>query len=130
MVCSYLFSPLVLCLEFEELSRLLKGKGIDVNNPGRVLDPLEVKKAKLLARDEDLSRKRTERPVLTKAMSDHAIPRLFVSRRNDKGPNGFNCSICKKDVSFLSRVHEESGGTSSVRVITSKIVGTVTTMRM
>ena len=103
MVCSYLFSPLVLCLEFEELSRLLKGKGIDVNNPGRVLDPLEVKKAKLLARDEDRSRKRTERHVLTKAMSDHAIPRLFVSRRNDKGPNGFNCSICKKDVSFLSR---------------------------
>ena len=103
MVCSYLFSPLVLCLKFEELSRLLKGKGIDVNNPGRVLDPLEVKKAKLLARDEDRSRKRTERHVLTKAMSDHAIPRLFVSRRNDKGPNGFNCSICKKDVSFLSR---------------------------
>ena len=33
----------------------------------------------------------------------HPVPRLFVSRRNDKSPNGFNCAICRKDVSFLSR---------------------------
>ena len=38
-----------------------------------------------------------------KAMSDHAIPRLFVSPRNDKSPIGFNWSICRKDVSFLPR---------------------------
>ena len=36
-------------------------------------------------------------------MSNHPVPRLFVSRRNDKSPNGFNCAICRKDVSFLSR---------------------------
>ena len=41
--------------------------------------------------------------MLTKVMSNHAIPRLFVSRRNDKGLNGFNCSICRKGVSFFSR---------------------------
>ena len=92
-----------LCLEFEELSRLLKGKCIDANNPGRVIDPLEARKEKLLARDEERAKKQTERHVLTKAMSDHAFPRLFVSRRNDKSPNGFNCAICRKDVSFLSR---------------------------
>ena len=36
-------------------------------------------------------------------MNNHPIPRLFVSRRKDKSPNGFNCAICQKDVSFLSR---------------------------
>ena len=41
--------------------------------------------------------------MLTKAMVNHPIPRLVVSRRNDKSPNGFNCAICRKDVSFLSR---------------------------
>ena len=67
------------------------------------MDPLEAKKEKLLARDEERSKKQSERHVLTKAMSNHPIPKLFVSRRSDKGPNGFNCSICQKDVSFLSR---------------------------
>ena len=89
--------------EFEELSRPLKGKGIDANSPGCVFDPLEARKEKLLAREEERAKKQTERHVLTKAMSDHAIPRLFVSRRTDKSPKGFNCSICWKDVSFLSR---------------------------
>ena len=92
-----------LYLEFEELSRLLKGKGIVANNPGRVIDPLEARKEKLLAREEDWAKKQTERHVLTKAMSDHANPRLFVSRQNDKSPNGFNNSIFRKNVSFLSR---------------------------
>ena len=66
------------------------------------MDPLEAKKEKLLARDEERAKKQSERHVLTKAMSNHPIPKLFVSR-SDKGPNGFNCSICQKDVSFLSR---------------------------
>ena len=57
----------------------------------------------MLARDEERAKNQTERHLLTKAMSDHAIPGLFVSRRDDKNPNGFNCSICRKDVSFLSR---------------------------
>ena len=41
--------------------------------------------------------------MLTKAMVNHPIPRLFVSRRTDKSPNRFNCAVCRKDVSFLSR---------------------------
>ena len=90
-------------LEFEELSRLLKAKGIDANDPSRVLDPIEVRKEKLLARDEEKAKRQSERHVLTKAMCHHALPRLFVSRRSDKNPNGFNCAICRKDVSFLSR---------------------------
>ena len=111
LVISFVLSSTVLVggdcdtsvLEFEELSRLLKQKGIDVNDPGRVVDPVEVRKERLLTRDEERAKKQTERHVLTKAMSNHPIPKLFVSRRNDKSPNGFNCSICQKDVSFLSR---------------------------
>ena len=45
--------------------------------------------------------------MLRKEIVDHACPRLFVSRRSDKGPNGFNCAICKRDVSFLSRGEPE-----------------------
>ena len=85
------------------MSQSLKQKGTDASDPGRVVDPLEAKKERLLARDEERARKQTERHVLTKAMSNHPIPRLFVSRRSDKSPNGFNCAICQKDVSFLSR---------------------------
>ena len=36
-------------------------------------------------------------------MCSHSIPRLFVSRRNDKNPNRFNCAVWQTDVSFLSR---------------------------
>ena len=91
------------CLEFEELSRLPKAKGIDASDPGRILEPVEDRKEKLLTRDEEKAKRQTERHVLTKAMSSHPIPRLFVSRRNDKNPNGFNCAVYQKDVSFLSR---------------------------
>ena len=90
-------------VEFEELSQLLKRNGIDASDPGCVLDPVEVKKERLLARDEERKKKQTERQVLTKTMVNHPIPRLFVRRRNDKSPNGFNCAICLKDVSFLYR---------------------------
>ena len=101
--CDIRLVIVVVCLEFEELSQLLKKKGIDASDPGRILDPVEVKKERLLARDEERKKKQTERHVLTKAMVNHPIPRLFVSRRCDKSPNGFNCAICQKDVSFLSR---------------------------
>ena len=87
----------------KNLSRLLKEKGIDASDPRRVLDPVEAKKERLLARDEERKKKQTERHVLTKAMVNHLIPRLFVSRRTDKSPNGFNCAVCRKDVSLLSR---------------------------
>ena len=36
-------------------------------------------------------------------MAHHLIPNLFVSRRRDRSPNGFNCAVCQKDISFLSR---------------------------
>ena len=90
------------CLEFEELSQGLTSKSIDGENPGQMIDPLDSKKKKLLARDEERAKRQSERHVLTKAMSNHPIPRLLASRRNDKSPNGFNCSIFQKDVSFLS----------------------------
>ena len=91
-------------LEFEELSQLRsQPKGIDASDPGRVVDPLEAKTERPLARDEERAEKLSERHVLTKAMSNHPIPRLFVSRMSDKRPNGFNCAICQKDVSFVSR---------------------------
>ena len=73
------------------------------SGPGCVVDTVELKKERLLARDEERAKKQTERHVLTKVMTSHPIPRLFVSRRIDKTPNGFNCSVCRKDVSFLSR---------------------------
>ena len=91
-----------LVLELEELSQLLKSKGIDATDPG-FMDPIELKKEKLLARDVERAKKQTERHVLTKAMSNHPVPRLFVSRRNDKSANDFNCAVCRGDVSFLSR---------------------------
>ena len=81
----------------------MKQKGIHASDPGRVVDPVELKKERLLSRDEERAKKQAERHVLTKAMTNHPTPRLFVSRRNDKSPNGFNCSVCRKDVSFLSR---------------------------
>ena len=36
-------------------------------------------------------------------MNSYPIPRLFVSRRNDRRPSGFNCVNSQKDVFFLSR---------------------------
>ena len=91
------------CLEFEELSRLLKKKGINASDPRRDLDPLEVKKKQFLAKDEERIKKQTELLILTRAMRNHPIPRLFVRQRNHNSPNGFNSSICRTDVSFLSR---------------------------
>ena len=35
------------------------------------------------------------------------VDSLFVSRWNDKVPNGFNCAISHKDVSFMSQVEPE-----------------------
>ena len=125
-----MFKYWVLCLEFEEWSRLLKGKSIDANNPGRVLDPLEVKKAKLLARDEERSKRQTERLVLTKAMSDHALPGYSSVGGMTRAQIGSTALFLKTMFPFYLGVHEESGGTSSAKVITSKTGGTVTTMRM
>ena len=67
----------------------------------------ETTKRRLYAKYERREKQQTERHVLRKEMADHACPRLFVSRRSDKGPNGFNCAICKRDISFLSRGEPE-----------------------
>ena len=56
-----------------------------------------------MARDKERAKKQTERHVLTEAMSNHPTPKLFVSPRNEKSPNGFNYSRCQKDVSILPR---------------------------
>ena len=40
-------------------------------------------------------------------MASHALPQLFVSRRSDRNPNGFNCDVCRRDVSFLTRGEPE-----------------------
>ena len=63
-------------------------------------------------------------------MAEHAIPRLFVSQRSDKNPNGFNCAICRKDISFLSKGEPKFGVTSGVRPISCVIGGTDSTMRI
>ena len=87
----------------DEVVRLLKSKGIQLPGRGSQLDEEEKTKRKLFAKYERRKRRQTERHVLRKEMAVHAIPQLFVSQRTDKSPNGFNCAICQKDISFLSR---------------------------
>ena len=94
--------------ESEELSRLLKEKGIDASDPGRFLDPVEAKKERLLARDEERKEKQTERHVLTKAMVNHPIPRLFVSRRTAKAPMVSNVPSVEKMSPSCPEVPEAS----------------------
>ena len=91
---------------------MLKLKRIDASDPGRILDPVEVRKEKLLARDEEKVKRQSERHVLTKTKCSHPVPRLFVSRRNDKNPNGFNCAIRSCPVG-----PEAFGDTSNVKDI-------------
>ena len=87
----------------DEVVRLLKSKGIQLPGRESQLDEEEKTKRKLFTKFERRKRRQTERHVLRKEMAVHAIPQLFVSQRSDKSPNGFNCAICKKDISFLSR---------------------------
>ena len=58
---------------------------------------------KLYATYETRKRRQGARHVLRKEVVEHAILPLFVSRRNDKSPNGFSCAIRHKDVSLMSR---------------------------
>ena len=78
MLLSYSLN--ILCLEFEELSQLLKRKRVDASDPGRILDLIEVKKERLLAQDEERAKKQSEWHVLTNTMRNHPITKLFVSR--------------------------------------------------
>ena len=83
--------------------QLLKQKGIQLDRARGQLDAEEVTKSKLFAKYERRKKRQTERHVLRRSMAIHPIPRLFVSQRADKNPNGFNCAICRKDISFLWR---------------------------
>ena len=86
-----------MCLELEEVVRLLKSKGIRVHRDQSEAGTEDDAKRKLYASYLKKKKHQTERHVLRKEMAEHAIPRLFVSQRSDKNPNGFNCAICRKD---------------------------------
>ena len=96
-----------MCLELEEVVRLLKSKGIRLHRDQSESGAEDDAKRKLYASYLKKKKRQTERHVLRKEMAEHAIPRLFVSRRSDKNPNGFNCAICRKDISFLSKGEPE-----------------------
>ena len=96
-----------MCLELEEVVRLLKSKGIRLHRDQSEAGAENDAKRKLYASYLKEKKHQTERHVLRKEMAEHAIPRLFVSQRSDKNPNGFNCPICRKDISFLSKGEPE-----------------------
>ena len=77
--------------------------GIHMHGAQTQLNLEETTKSKLFAKHEMRKRRETERHVLRKEMAEHAIPRIFVSRRSDGNPNGVNSAICRKDISFLTR---------------------------
>ena len=96
-----------MCLELEEVVRLLKSKGIRLHRDQSEAGAEDDAKRKLYASYLKKKKHQTERHVLRKEMTEHAIPRLFVSQRSDKSPNGFNCAICRKDISYLSKGEPE-----------------------
>ena len=67
----------------------------------------EETKRRLYAKYERRKRRQVEHNVLRKKMASHALPQLFLSRRSDRNSNGFNCAVCRRDVSFLSRGEPE-----------------------
>ena len=99
----------VFCLELDEVMRLLKTQGIELGGKKAAEGSEKVsEKEKVWARHQERKTRNSERHVLNKTMATrHPLPALFVSRRSDNGPNGFNCAICKRDVSFLSRGEAE-----------------------
>ena len=64
-------------------------------------------KRKLYASYMKKKKRQTGRHNLSRDMAEHAKPRLLVSQRSEKNPNGFNCAICRKDISFLSKGEPE-----------------------
>ena len=94
-------------LGLTEIVRLLKSKGIYMQSRQSQMNAEEVTKRLLFAKYERKKRRQLEHNVLRKEMASHALPHLFVSRRSDRSPNGFNCAVCRRDVSFLSRGEPE-----------------------
>ena len=97
---------LAVCLELEEVVRLLKSKDIRLQRDQSEAGAEDDAKRKLYA-SYSKKKHQTERHVLRNEMAEHAILRLFVSQRSDKSPNGFNCAICRKDIPFLSKGEPE-----------------------
>ena len=84
----------------------MKERGIFLSG-SKSTDPVERAKSKLYADYQKKKERQRELHVLEKRMAHHLIPNLFVSRRRDRNPNGFNCAVCQKDISFLSRGENE-----------------------
>ena len=98
---------LFVCLGLTEIVRLLKSKGIYMQSRQSQISVEEQTKRRLFAKYERRKLRQVERNVLRKEMASHPLPQLFVSRRSDRNPNGFNCAVCRRDVSFLSRGEPE-----------------------
>ena len=71
------------------------------------LDDEKKTKRKLYAKHERRKRRQTERYVLRKERAVYAVSQFFVSQRSDKSPEGFNCALCQKFISFLSQGESE-----------------------
>ena len=94
-------------LGLTEIVRLLKSTGIYMQSRQSQINAEEETKRRLFAKYERQKRRQLEHNVLRKEMASHALPHLFVSRRSDRNLNGFNCAVCRRDVSFLSRGEPE-----------------------
>ena len=85
MIC-FVCERLAVCLELEEVVRLLKSKGIRLHRDQSEAGAEDDAKRKLYASYLKKKKHQTERHVLRKEMAEHAIPQLFVSQRSDKNP--------------------------------------------
>ena len=80
---------------------MMKEQGVCLSS-SKLTDPVEQAKSKLYASYQKKKERRREEHILGKKMAHHVSPSLFVSRRQDRSPNGCNCALCHKDISFLS----------------------------
>ena len=94
-------------LGLTEIVRMLKSKGIYMQSRQSQMNAEEETKRRLFAKYESRKRRQVEHNVLRKELASHALPQLFVSCRLDRNPDGFNCAVCRRDVSFLSRGEPE-----------------------
>ena len=105
MVVSQLLIFLFAVAGFAKLVNVLKSRRISSQRSvvTAAHDHVERVKLNLYSAYEEKKRRQTECHILEKSMAQHVIPRHFISRRSDRNPNGFNCAICRKDFSILSR---------------------------
>ena len=84
--------------------RLLRNKGIHMHRAQTQLNVEQTTKSKLFPKYE--MRKKRQRDFYAKIWPNMLFL-VFVSRRSNGSPNGFNCAICRKDISFLTRGESE-----------------------